>query len=601
MSNIERATLNAYSVLRPPPDLTVSQWADAYRRLSAEASAEPGRWDTSRAEYQRGILDALSDPDVETIVIMSSAQVGKTEIILNIVGYFVDQDPSPILLLQPTLEMAEAFSKDRLATMVRDTPALKGKISDNRSRDSGNTILHKKFSGGHITMAGANSPSSLASRPIRVVLCDEVDRYPVSAGTEGDPVNLARKRTTTFFNRKIVLTSTPTIKGESRIELAYEQTDQRKYLAVCPHCHDAAELTWDRVSWDSDPSTAALMCKECGAKWSEADRQKAIADGYWQASAEFTGSAGFHLSELYSPWSTPALMAKAFIEAKTAGTELLKTWTNTSLGQTWEEKGEQPDDTLLMQLREHFPDHIPKDVCVLTIGADVQSDRIEYELVGWSADEQSWSIDYEIMPGDPTQDHVWDEFKQRIKERHRHENGGQLSVGHVCVDAGYLTKHVQDFCGKLGLHVTPVIGRSGAGKPVVPTIRQRIAKLRKRRRRGAVSEIIGVDEAKAHIYRRLLIPSGSPKSCHFPDDRDAEYFAQLTAEKLMTKYHRGKLTREWIKTRERNEALDCRVYAYAALMLYGIDKIKPQERVVRNDNKTPNVRVKQSIGRSAIR
>jgi len=573
VSNIELATTSAYSVLRPPPDLTVSQWADSFRRLSAEVSAEPGRWDTSRAEYQRGILDALNDPAVETIVVMSSAQVGKTEILLNIVGYYIDQDPSPILLLQPTLNMAEAFSKNRLAPMTRDTPVLRGKIADPRSRDSGNTLLHKKYSGGHITMAGANSPASLASRPIRVVLCDEVDRYPASAASEGDPVNLAKKRTTTFFNRKIVLTSTPTIKGESRIELAYKQTDQRKYLAVCPHCEDAAELTWDRVTWDSDPSDAALMCKECGSKWSESDRQAAIANGYWQATAEFTGAAGFHLSELYSPWSTPAIIAKSFLEAKHAGTELLKTWTNTSLGQTWEEKGEQPDDSLLMQLREHFPSHLPKDVSVLTIGADVQGDRIEYELVGWSADEQSWSIDYEIIPGDPTQDHVWAEFKRRIKERYLHESGAYVSVSQVCIDAGYLTKHVQDFCGKLGLHVTPVIGRAGPGRPVVPTLKQRVARLRKRRKSGPVSEIVGVDEAKAHIYRRLLIPSGSPKSCHFPDDRDAEYFAQLTAEKLLIKYHRGKLTREWVKTRERNEALDCRVYAYAALMLHGVNNI----------------------------
>lgn len=575
MLNIDRVARQHAAAYRPPPDLTVSQWADNFRRLSAEASAEPGRWDTARAPYQRGILDALNEREVETIVVMSSAQVGKTEILLNIIGYYVDQDPSPILLLQPTLDMAEAFSKDRLAPMVRDTPALRGRIADPRARDSGNTLLHKKFAGGHITMAGANSPASLASRPIRVVLCDEVDRYPASAAAEGDPVNLARKRTTTFHNRKIVLTSTPTIKGASRIELAYEQSDQRKYMAVCPHCQDAAELTWARVHWAESPDDAGIVCEACGVKWSESDRRQAIADGYWHATAPFNKTAGFHLSELYSPWSTPATIARAFLEAKAAGTELLKTWTNTALGQSWEEQGEQVDDGALMDRREPFPDHLPAGVHVLTIGADVQSDRIEYELVGWSQSEESWSVEYEIIPGDPTQDHVWDEFAARIQARYLHANGAHLSVSQVCVDAGYLTKHVQDFCGRMGQHVTPVIGRSGPGKPVAPTRQQRIARMRKRRRSGPVSEIVGVDEAKAHVYRRLLLPTGQPKSCHFPDDRDAEYFAQLTAEKLVIKYTRGKMLREWIKTRERNEALDCRVYAYAALLLYGLEKIKP--------------------------
>jgi phage terminase large subunit GpA-like protein len=235
-SQIRRLTLNALRAFKPPPDLKVSDWADQDRKLSPEASAEPGQWITSRAEYQRGIMDAFSDPAVEMVVVMSSAQVGKTEILNNVIGFHVAQDPSPMLVVQPTLDMAQTWSKDRLAPMLRDTPQLQGLVKDPRARDSGNTTLHKIFPGGHITACGANSPSSLASRPVRIVLCDEVDRYPVSAGSEGDPVSLARKRASTFWNRRIGLFSTPTNKGNSRIEAAFEESDKRFYFVPCPHC-----------------------------------------------------------------------------------------------------------------------------------------------------------------------------------------------------------------------------------------------------------------------------------------------------------------------------------------------------------------------------
>ena len=224
------------SAMEPPPKLTVSEWADTFRQLSSESSAEAGRWSTARAEYQRGMMDAVSDPDIETVVLMTAAQIGKTELINNVVGYHIHQNPAPMLVVQPTLEMAQTWSKDRLAPAIRDTPALSEKIKDPRSRDSGNTTLHKVFAGGHVTACGANSPSSLASRPCRIILCDEVDRYPISAGTEGDPVSLAKKRSATFWNRKIILVSTPTEKNASRIEAAYQESDQRKYFVKCKDC-----------------------------------------------------------------------------------------------------------------------------------------------------------------------------------------------------------------------------------------------------------------------------------------------------------------------------------------------------------------------------
>ena len=573
MLNIDRVTAEHYAVYAPPPDLTVSQWADEFRRLSSEASAEPGRWNTDRAPYQRGILDAINDPAIHTIVVMSSAQVGKTEILLNIIGYYVDQDPAPMLCLQPTLDMAEAFSKDRLAAMVRDTPALNGRIADPRSRDSGNTLLHKKFAGGHITLAGSNSPASLASRPCRIILCDEVDRYPVSAAAEGDPVNLAKKRSTTFWNKKLVLTSTPTIKGFSRIETAYLNSDRRTYLVECPHCQDKARLTWERVKWPKGkPEEAAVSCLSCGVIWTEQERKAAIAGGEWSQGAPFKGIAGFHLSEIYSPWSTPAEMAVAFIEATNGGVEMLQTWTNTALGESWEEKGETIHHHSLMDRCEQFTE-IPEEVKIMTMGVDVQADRIEGEIVGWGSEEECWSLDYVIIGGDPSMDEPWNKLEEIISSRYSNEKGRVLNISATCIDSGYLTKRVYEFCRKVGTHVMPVKGMPGFGRPIVESGIARLKRLHSRRAVGVKPEMIGVDEAKITLYRRLMNKVQGPGYCHFPVGRDEEYFAQLTSEKLVTRFHKGRPVREWIPQRARNEALDCRVYAHAALLLHGVSKL----------------------------
>jgi phage terminase large subunit GpA-like protein len=565
---LARISEEARRVWAPPPDLTVSQWAEENLRLSAEDSAEPGRYTADRAPYQRGILDAFSDYRVQEVVVMSSAQVGKTTLVKAVIGYFIDQDPSPILCLQPTVEMAQTFSKDRLAPMMRDTPALQNKIAPAKSRDSGNTVLHKRFPGGHITLAGSNSPPSLSSRPIRVVLMDEVDRYPASAGSEGDPVNLAKKRTTTFKNRKILLTSMPTDKGISRIEAAFETSDQRYLYVPCPHCGHKQRLTWSRVQWPDDrPDLAAIACEDCGATWSEAERQQAIRLGEWRADKPFNGTAGFHLSELYSPWSTPAAMARAFLEAKQAGVEQLKTWVNTALGEPWEEEGEVTDARVLLNRREEFTELVPLEVEVLTMGVDVQADRLEAEVVGWDYDEQSWSVDYLIEPGDTSSGEVWERLAEDINARYTREDGRPLHIELTCIDSGYIPKTVYEFCFKQGTHVIPIKGVTGA-RPIVESGIQRKRRLMRRARDGVKPEIIGVDEAKIVLHRRLAIDRPGPGYCHFPQDRDEEFFYQLTAEKLTTRYVRGRPVLEWVPQRARNEALDCRVYAHAALLLH---------------------------------
>lgn len=507
-------------------------------------------------------MDALNEPDIETVVIMSSAQVGKTEFLLNIIGYHVDQDPSPMLLLQPTLEMAETFSKDRLAPMVRDTPALNGKIKDPRARDSGNTLLKKNFPGGHITMAGANSPASLASRPIRVVLCDEVDRYPPSAGSEGDPVNLARKRTTTFWNRKVVLTSTPTVKGISRIERAYEDSDQRKYYVPCPHCQATQPLKWSNIIFDkADLSRVVYACDHCGTEIEENQKFRMLARGEWVAESESHKTAGFHLNELYSPWRKWRDVVEDFLAAKD-NQETLKTWVNTSLGETWEEAAEKVDENSLYSRREDYD--TPNEVLVITAGIDVQDDRLELELVGWGEGKESWGLDYRVIYGDPGLPQVWRDLDQALSLQFTTDDGRKLGISAACIDTGgHYTQITYEYVKPRQVRrIYGIKGVGGEGRPIVSAP----SKKKTGHQKKAIDLFtVGTDQAKSIIYAWLKQTETGPGYCHFPLHYNEEYFKQLAAEKVVTKYRKGFAYREWVKTRPRNEALDCRQYALAAL------------------------------------
>ncbi|HEY7825105.1 MAG TPA: phage terminase large subunit family protein, partial [Acidimicrobiia bacterium] len=457
------------TLFAPPPDVRVSDWADEERRLSPEASAEPGQWLTSRAEYQRGIMDAFSDPNIETVVVMSSAQVGKTEVLNNVIGFHVSQDPSPMLVVQPTLDMAQTWSKDRLAPMLRDTPILQGLVKDPRARDSGNTTLHKIFPGGHITACGANSPSSLASRPVRIVLCDEVDRYPVSAGSEGDPVSLARKRATTFWNRKIGLFSTPTNKGNSRIETAFEESDKRFFHVPCLHCGHKQTLKWAQVRWEPDhPESAGYACEDCGTLWTDAERVKSIRQGQWVATAESRRIAGFHISALYSPWTSLESGVIEFLEAKKQPATL-RVWVNTYLGETWEEEGEAVDDYAIAEHREDWGDRLPQEVLLLTAGVDVQDDRLELEIVGWGRDEESWSIDYRTIYGDPSSPQLWNDLDSLLAQRFEREDEREMMVRAVCIDSGgHHTNSVYQYVRpREGKRIFAIKGVGGEGKPLV--------------------------------------------------------------------------------------------------------------------------------------
>ena len=545
------------SNLRPPPRLTNSEWADAYRKLSSEASAEPGQWNTSRAEYQREIMDTISS--TELTVVMSSAQVGKTEIVNNVCGFHIHQDPAPILVLQPTLDMAETWSKDRLAPMLRDTPALRNKVADPKSRNSGNTLLHKKFSGGHLTVVGANSPSGLASRPIRVLLADEVDRYPPSAGSEGDPLSLAIKRTTTFWNRRIVVVSTPTSAGLSRIEQEWERSDKRRYHVPCPHCGAFQVMVWRQVRWPEGlPDEAKYVCEHCEEPWTEGQRMAAVRHGEWVAEHPERAVAGFHINELYSPWSSMAACARSFLNSRKSY-ETRKTWVNTCLGEPYEEEAARLDPHALISRCEDW-EGAPNEVLVVTCGVDVQGDRIEVERVGWGLDEESWSLDHWILWGDPADPNLWKRLDAYLLTPTIRADGRKIAVRPTCIDSGgHHTQAVYKFCKpRRNRRVFAIKGRAGVNT-VWPT------QLRKTKGSADVT-IVGVDAAKDAIYAYLRQQQKGPGFCHFPKGRPQVWFDQLTSEIVQTKYTKGFPVRVYILPEgKRNEALDCRCYAYAAL------------------------------------
>jgi phage terminase large subunit GpA-like protein len=571
-------------MFKPPKNLRVSQWADENRVLTSEASAEPGNWRTSRAPYQREIMDVIADRSVEVVVFSKSSQVGATEIINNVIGYYIAQDPSPILVLQPTLDMARTWSKDRLAPMLKSSPALAGKVKEPRSRDSENTVLHKKFPGGNLSVVGANSASSLASRPVRILLCDEVDRYPDSAATEGDPIQLAIKRTQTFWNRKILMASTPTIDGVSRIQAAWETSDKRFYFVPCPHCEEMQKLEWKHVHWDDDnPDSVHYVCVHCGAVIEEKEKIKMLDQGEWRASEETNRVAGFHISELYSPWSTWQSMVETFLEVK-KHPEQLKTFINTALGEVWRDQGDKIESNHLMTRRENYDASlIPDDVLVITAGCDIQKDRIEVQVIGWALDSQSYVVEYHILWGETAHKDVWDDLDTFLKSQYKKENGSTLKIACTTIDSGYQTQAVYNFClGKINRRIFAIKGMSTAGKLIAGKA-TRVGKQR-------VPLIpVGTDTAKEVIFSWMQVDEVSPGYIHFPSDVDEEYFNQLTSEKRVITFVKGQKKLIFKPIRTRNEALDTFVYCLAAFHILRPNLERIAEVGVKETKRTPPV------------
>jgi phage terminase large subunit GpA-like protein len=590
--------------MRPDPDLTVSAWADAHRRLSSRASAEPGRYRTARTPYLREIMDALSPGHpAQRVSFMKAAQVGATEAGNNWIGFVIHHAPGPMLAVLPTVEMAKRSSRGRINPLIEDSPALREKVSPARSRDAGNSMLSKEFPGGILVLTGANSATGLRSMPARYVFLDEIDAYPASADEEGDPVTLAEARTTTFAHRrKVFMVSTPTIRGLSRIEREFEASDQRRYFVPCPHCGHLQWLQFERLRWEKDqPETAAYHCAGCETPIAEHHKTDMLENGEWRATSVATDptAIGFHLSALYSPigWKSWEQIAREWLVAQ-GSDEMLRAARNTLLGETWIESGEAPEWQRLADRREVFAAQVPMGGLFLTAGADVQKDRIEVDVWAWGRGMTSWLVDHIVIPGGPDDPACWERLTALLGKTWAHENGAFMTLAKLAIDTGYESAAVYAWSRKQGIaQVAPVKGVEGFNRatPVSgPTFVDATVNGRKLKR-GARLWTVATATFKMETYRYLRIERPSEPDApvpagtiHLPDWADSEWLRQLVAEQLVTiRNKRGYARQEWQKMRERNEALDTRVYARAAAWILGADRF--DERMWRQLEKQAGV------------
>lgn len=618
--------------LTPPPRISVPEWADTYRKLAKEAGAISGDWETATVEVARGPMLAVTEPGVHVITAMVSTQLLKTALLENIFGYFAHLDPCPMLLLQPKEAAAEQFSKERITPLVKSTPVLRKLVGSGTTRSSDETLLYKAFPGGFLALAGAGSPDNLARRPIRVLLSDEVDKYPVTR--EGDPIMLAEERTASFgANWLSVRACSPTVEDESRIEKSYLSSDRRRASVQCPHCaHRQFPDFFKHVHWQKDengqhlPKTARMYCEGCGAEWSEGDRLKALGtirwhqtrafqccderhtplDQYdaawkqadegsvdrvwdWWASDRFAvyrarcptcGSlavdnehAGFTASKLYSPWAKdkPADIAGKWL-ACGDDEDMKLAFYNTQLGLPYRKhSGREIQIEALAARGEVWSAEVPDGVALITVGIDTQDYRLELETVGWGSNEESWSIDYHVIEGELDQPEVQQQLDEYLKRVWYRADGHPFSVMAACHDSGgHHTQAVYSFCkARIGRRIWAIKGesaRNGKRSPVWPT------KVPSRRSKASYRPtIIGTNAAKDTIIARLMKDQPKddkpcPGYMHFPASRDINYYAQLTAERSVVKVAGAHKYRVWEQRPGRaNEALDCRVYAYAAL------------------------------------
>ncbi len=579
--------------LRPDPTLTVSQWADQYRVLPSKGAAEPGRYRTDRAPYLREIMDSLSPSSpVQRVVFMKSSQIGGTELGLNWLGCIVHLYPAPVMIVQPTLDLAERFSKQRVAPMIEQTPVLRDLIAPPRERDSGNSLLMKEFKGGVLVIAGSNSGVSLRQMPVRFLFCDEPSGYEPDADGEGDPISLAEKRTQTFgVRKKIFLNSTPKLKDQCRIEHEYLRSDQRRYFVPCPFCGGMQHLKWrpteeERLAgkeygivWeDGDPKSVKYKCEHCSELIPEHHKTKMLAAGEWTTTGPISETRGYHINGLYSPlgWKSWLECVQEFIEAKekarTGDPTLLKAFVNSVLAETWEDGISSRIGAEGLQARAEMydPAVVPRKAVLLTAGVDVQGDRLECTVFAWGEDEECWVQNHAVIYGDPEQPEVWKQLTDIILREWRHESGaGTLRIAATAIDSGDQTHQVYIYARSMRKHrVFAIKGQSQAGKPAIgqPT-KQDINYKGQKLKWGVDLYPLGVDTIKQTLYLRYKNVAPGPRYIHFHAGLSPEYFEQLVSEKRMPRRTRtGVVIIDWYKPAgKRNEALDCFVYGYAAL------------------------------------
>ena len=560
-------------VLAPAEDLTVAEWADKYRILSRESAAEAGKWDTNRTPYMKEILMCITDIETKKITMMCSAQIGKTEMLLNVLGRYMHLDPCPILFVQPTVDDAKSFSKERVEPMIRDTTILKKLISKTNKREEG-TVQEKMFPGGYVRFVGANSPSGLASRPIRITLLDEIDRFPLSARKEGDPVKLAERRTNNFYDSKNIRVSTPTDDATSKIQLLYLASSQEEWCLPCPFCGEYQPLDFEQMKY-LDLEEPELECKFCGHSSQEKEwKSKRQLNGKWIAKFPVEKEhRGFHLNALASPWVTWKEIVKEFLEVKDDDFQY-RTFMNTVLGKTFSVNLEAAMDyEAIYETREDYGAELHDDVVILTAGVDVQDNRLEVEVVGWGYEYESYGIMYRDFPGDPGKEEVWQQLDTFLKKKFYFKNKKYLTIAATLIDSGgHHTGSVYKYVykkEKRGIYA--IKGKGAWGVNILNGFR-------KTTKKGAPQInllSLGVNALKDLTYSRLSILEGAGK-CHFPkastQGYGIDYFKGLTAEvKVKKSTPRGMKIAWEILDGRRNEPLDLRNYNTAAIELIPID------------------------------
>ena len=573
MTSISELEKSAYAAFKPPKKLTLSEWADEYAYLSAESSAEGGRWHT--LPYQKAMMDAITDPKIEQVTVMKSARVGYSKILNHIIAYHIHQDPCGIMVVQPTIEDAAGYSKEEIAPMIRDTKVLTNLVSDAKTRDSNNTILQKQFPGGVLSLVGANSARGFRRVSRRIVLFDETDGYPASAGTEGDQIKLGIARTQYFWNRKIVAGSTPTIKDFSRIERLFEQSDQRRYYVPCCHCGHMQYLRWPNMRWqDDDPLTASYACEECGALIPHSKKRWMVERGEWRATQPGNGRhAGFHIwaAYSYSPNAEWSNLVEEFLLSKN-DPEQLKTWINTTLGECWEDEYASKvgaDGLMERAAVEKYEKGVPpKEVLMLSLGCDVQDDRLSMSLWGIGRNEEMYLVDRKVIYGSPARADLWKQMDEVLMDKYKNEDGVELKIDTAAIDTGgHFTQEVYQYVrershlGLIGIKGMGQKGKPPIGKPTKVDINFSGKALRK----GVQLFPVGVDTIKTTLHNRLKDAELGDGYIHFYPTITTDYFQELTAERQVLRYKHGYQERVWVKkSNARNEALDEMVYAYAA-------------------------------------
>jgi len=573
MSNILSLEQIAFDSFKPPKKLSLSDWADQYAYLSAESSAEGGRWKT--LPYQKGMMDAITNPDIEQITIMKSARVGYSKILNHVIAYHIHQDSCPIMVVQPTIEDATGYSKEEIAPMLRDTPCLHGLVSDAKAKDGQNTLLQKQFPGGTLSLVGANSPRGFRRVSRRIVLFDEIDGYPASAGTEGDQIKLGIRRTEYYWNRKIVSGSTPTVKDFSRIEKMFLQTNQQRFYVPCPHCGHMQYLRWAQFKWENDdPDTVHYQCESCTKAIPHNKKRWMVERGEWRATAPGKSKhVGFHIwaAYSYSPNASWANLVEEFLLSKD-DPEQLKTWINTILGETWEDEYQAKvgADALMIRASEATYEKCtpPEEVLFLTAGIDTQDDRLSLSVFGFGRNEEMFLVDRQVLYGSPARADVWKQLDEVLLGKFKNVNDIELKIESAAIDTGgHYTHEVYQYVrershiGLIGIKGVGQKGKPPLGKPTKVDINFTGKALKK----GVQLFPVGVDVIKTTLSNKLKDAEVGKGYIHFYPTITPDYFQELTAEKQVLKYKNGYQERVWVKkSNARNEALDEMVYAWAA-------------------------------------